>query len=126
MKILSDIFLVIAAIASMVLSALGFSVGAWSGFWGGAGVGAVLDVSVWLVPTLSVFAFVTYLISKPVGLRCSWGVALATVITSIWSLASGEFSMIIFLFPTIQLIACFALYGDARIRSKIAQNLATQ
>lgn len=123
MKTLSDVFLVIATIASMAVSAFGFSIGVWGGFWGGAGVGAVLDLSLWLIPSLSIIAFVSYLISKPVGLICAWGIAFGGLITSICSLASGQATKFILLLPLIQLIACLALQGDARIRKKIAHHL---
>lgn len=124
MKTLSDFLVVIAAIASMAMSALGFSVGVWGGFWNGAGLGALLDTSLWLVPTLSVFAFVIYIISKTAGLICTWGIAFGSVMTSICSLASGQSKRFILLFPLIQLIACLALQGDARIQKTIADRLA--
>jgi hypothetical protein len=38
MKTLSDLFLVIAAIAIMAMSAFGFSAGVWGGFWSGTDV----------------------------------------------------------------------------------------
>ena len=123
MKTLSDLLLVIAAIASMAMSAFGFSVGVWGGFWAGTGVRAILHLLLWLLPTSSVIAFGSYLASRSVGLKCTWTIAIGGMITSISGWASGEFSMIIFLFPLIQLIACFALYGDARIQNKITQGL---
>lgn len=123
MKPLSDLLLVIAAIASMAISALGFSVGIWGGFWGGTGVGAILNLLLWLLPALSVFAFAGYLISKSVGLICSWAIAIGW---SICILASNQSAMSLFLYPLIQLIACIALYGDARIRGKSTQRLASK
>ena len=109
MKTLSDLLLVIAAVASMAMSAFGFSIGVWGGFWGGTGVAAILDLLLWLLPTLSVIAFVISLVSRPVDLKCAWAIAIGCMITSIWSLASGRFTMIVFIFPLIQLIACFTL-----------------
>ena len=121
MKTLSDLLLVIAAIGSMSMSAFGFSVGVWGGFWSGTGVGAILNLLLWLLPTSSVIAFVSYLVSRSVGLKCAWAIAIGSVITSIWNLASGQFTKIVFMFPLIQLIACFTLYGDALIQNKIRQ-----
>jgi hypothetical protein len=124
MKTLSDLLVIIAAIASMAMSAFGFSVGVWGGFWSGTGVDAILNLLLWLLPTLSVLAFVSYLVSKSVGLKCIWAIAIGSMITSIWSLASGQSPTTIFLFPLIQLVACFALYGDTLIRNKMTQDLA--
>src|ERR1700760_1272175 len=122
MKNLSDLLLVTAAIASMAMSAFGFSVGVWGGFWSGTGTGAILNLLLWLLPTLSVFVFVSYLVSKSLGLKCAWAIAIGCMITSIWSLASGQFTTTVFLFPLIQLIACFSLYGDALKQNKISQH----
>ena len=124
MKTLSDLLLVTAAMASMAMSAFGFSAGVWGGFWSGTGVSAILNLLLWLLPTLSVFAFVSYLVSESVGLKCTWAIAIGSVITSICSLASGRSPTTIFVFPLIQLIACFALYGDTLIRNKITRGLA--
>ena len=124
MKTLSDLLLVIAAIASMAMSAFGFSAAAWGGFWSGTGAGAVLHLLLWLLPTLSVFAYVCYLVSRSVGLKCTWAIAIGSMITSICSLASHQSPTSIFLLPLIQLIACFALYADALIQNKITQGLA--
>jgi hypothetical protein len=124
MKTLSDLLVIIAAIASMAISAFVFSVGVWGGFWSCTGVGAILNLLLWLLPTLSVFAFVSYLVSKSVGLKCTWAIAIGSMITSICSLVSGQSPTTIFLFPLIQLIACFALYGDTLIRNKMTQDLA--
>ena len=125
MKTLSDLLLIIAAVASMAMSAFGFSIGVWGGFWSGTGVGAILNFLLWLLPTLSVIAFVISLVSRSVGLKCAWAIAIGGMITSIWSLASGQFTTVVFIFPLIQLIACFTLYGDTLIQNKIRQRLGT-
>ena len=120
MKSLSDFLVVIAAIVSMATSALGWSVGSWGGgFWSGTGIGAILNLLLWLLPASSVFAFLSYLLSRSVGLKCTWAIAIGSMVTSICSLASPQFTRVIFLFPLLQLIACFALYGDARIQNKV-------
>ncbi len=125
MKTLSDFLLVIAAIASMAMSAFGLSVGVWGEFPKGTGAGGILDLLLWLLPALSVFAFVSYLISKSVGLTCAWTIAIGSTLTSICGLASGQSPIIFFLLPLIQFIVCFALYGDARLQRKIARGLAS-
>lgn len=124
MKTLSDLLLVVAAVASMAMSGFGFSIGVWGGFWSGTGVGAILNLLLWLLPTLSVIAFVISLVSRSVGLKCAWAIAIGSMITAFWSLASGQFTTIVCIFPLIQLIACFTLYGDTRIQNKIRQRLA--
>lgn len=118
MKAFSGVLLVIAAIACMALSALGFSVGVWNGFWSGTGVGAILYFLLWFLPASSVFAFVGYLVSKPVGLVFAWTIGLAAVITSICSFYAGLFTRFILFSPSLQLIACLALQGDSRIQKK--------
>lgn len=120
MKTLSDLLVVLAAVASMAESALGFTVGSWRGaLWSGTGAGAILNVFLWLLPTSSIFAFLSYLLSRSVGLKCAWALAIGSMVTSICSLASSQFTPIVFLFPFLQLIVCFALYGDARIQKRI-------
>src|SRR6266567_2061232 len=106
MKTFSDLFVVIAAVSSMAASALGFFVGTWGGgFWSGSQVGAILDLLSWLLPTCSIFAFLSYLLSRSVGLKCTWALAIGSMITAICSLASPQFRPIAFLFPLLQLIA---------------------
>lgn len=121
MKTFSDFLLVIAAIACMAMSALGFSVGVWNGFWSGTGFSAILHFLLWFLPASSFFAFVSYLVSKPLGLIFAWGIVLGGVITSICGLCAGVSTRFALLFPLIQLIACLALQGDARIQMKAAQ-----
>jgi len=120
MKTLSDLLVVIAAIVSMAESALGFAVGSWGGaLWSGSGRAAILNGLLWLLPTSSIFAFLSYLLSRSVGLKCVCGIAIGSLVISICSLASPDYTPIVFLFPLLQLIACLALYGDARIQKKI-------
>src|SRR5215469_2229279 len=126
MKTLSDFFVVIAAIASMALSALGFSAGVWNGFWSGAGFAATLHLLLWLLPTASIFVFGVYFVSSSIGLKGAWVLAIGDLITSTWSFASGQSSAIVFLFPLIQLVASSSLQADALIRSKIVKRRAGQ
>jgi hypothetical protein len=120
MKTLSDLLVVIAAVVSMAESALGFSVGSWGGaLWSNRGMGAILNLLLWLLPTCSIFAFLSYLLSRSVGLKCAWAIAIGSIGTAICSLASAQFTPIVFLFPLLQLIASFALYGDTLIQNKI-------
>jgi hypothetical protein len=121
MKTLSDSLVVIAALASMALSALGFSVAVWNGFWSGHGPAAILHLLLWLLPTASIFAFLACLVSRSFGLKCAWAIALGSLITSTWSVASGQSSAIVFLFPLIQFVASSSLQADALIQSKIAK-----
>jgi hypothetical protein len=74
---------------------------------------------------LSLLVFVTYLVSRPVGLVCAAAIAIGSIIsTCAYSLQSGA-SPAVFLFPLIQLIASLALYGDATMQKKITQRLVT-
>jgi len=124
MKLLSDLFLVIAAGASLTASTMAFSFEVWGGaFWTGSRVGRILDLLWWLIPACSIFAFLIYILSKKLGQRCAWAIAIGSLLTAICSLAAPQFSPIAFLLPALQLIACFALYGDAQMQKKIKAGL---
>ena len=126
MKTLSDFFVVIAAIASMALSALGFSAGVWNGFWSGTGFAATLHLLLWLLPTASIFGFGVYFMSSSFGLKGAWVLAIGNLVISTLSFASGQSSAIVFLFPLIQFMASSSLQADALIQRRIVKRPASQ
>lgn len=88
-------------------------------FWSGSGPEAIVYFMFWLLPTLSVSAFLSYLVSKRVGLVCAWAVAIGSMITTSAYISQSRASLGLFLFPLIQLIASLALYGDALMQKKL-------
>ena len=79
---LSVLFLVLAGIASLAMSAFGLFAGAWGGFWSGATASeAILHLLFWLLPAGSIVAFGSYFLSKAIGLLCSWAISIGSMIT---------------------------------------------
>ena len=76
------LFLIIAGIASVAMSGFGLFAAAWGGAWEGSNVGEkVLHLLFWLMPALSVVAFVCYFVSNKAGLLGSWAISVASMIT---------------------------------------------
>ena|ERR1700733_737027 len=76
------LFLIIAGIASVAMSGFGLFAMAWGGAWEGSNIGGkILHLLVWLLPTLSTVAFVSYFVSKKVGLLSSWTIAIGSIVT---------------------------------------------
>jgi hypothetical protein len=123
MKTLSDALVVIAAIGSLVMSALGFSIAVWRGFWSSHGY---LDLLLWLIPSLSVFAFLTYFVSKRAGLVCAWAIAIGYAVTAACYFAFRGAAPVILLFSLVQAIVCAALHGDSRIQDKLRKAQLTR
>ena len=75
------LFLIIAGIASLAMSAFGLFAAAWGGAWAGSDVGdKVLHLLFWLLPTLSTVAFVGYFVSKRAGQIGSWAITVGSMI----------------------------------------------
>ena len=73
------LFLIIAGIASIGISAFGLFTALWGGAWAGSNIGErVLGFLFWLLPALSVVAFISYFVSKKVGLLGSWAILIGS------------------------------------------------
>ena len=118
MKNLSDLLVVVAAFASLAASAVGFSAASWNGFWSGSGFIGVLYVLSWLLPALTVFGFIAYLVSRPVGLLSVLTLAIGglVAVSAFSALSHGPLG--IFIIPFLQVVSCAALYGDSVIQKK--------
>jgi hypothetical protein len=75
------LFLIIAGIASVAMSAFGLLAAAWGGLWAGSAISdRILHLLFWLLPALSIVAFVGYFTSKRAGLIGSWAIAVGSMI----------------------------------------------
>ncbi len=75
------LFLIIAGIASIALSAFGLFAASWGGAWAGSNIGErILHLLFWLLPALSAVAFVSYFVSKTTGLLASWVILIGSTI----------------------------------------------
>jgi hypothetical protein len=75
------LFLIIAGIASIVMSVFGLFAAAWGGPWEGSNIGErVLHLVFWLLPALSAVAFVSYFVSRRAGLLGSWAILIGSIV----------------------------------------------
>src|SRR5579863_10777302 len=73
------LFLIIAGIASIGMSAFCLFSALWGGAWAGSNIGErVLGFLFWLLPAFSVVAFISYFVSKKVGLLGSWAILIGS------------------------------------------------
>lgn len=62
------LFLIIAGISSITMTAFGLFSAAWGGAWAGSNIGEkVLHLPFWLLPTLSGIAFIVYFFLRKQG-----------------------------------------------------------
>jgi hypothetical protein len=76
------LFVIIAGIASVAMSAFGLFAAAWGGAWAGSNIGEkALHLLFWVLPTLSPVAFVSYFASRKAGLFAAWAIAIGSIVT---------------------------------------------
>jgi hypothetical protein len=76
------LFVIIAGIASLAMSAFGLFAAAWGGTCAGSNIGdRALHLLFWVLPTLSAVAFVSYFVSRKAGLFAAWAIAIGSIVT---------------------------------------------